>query len=116
VNKTIIPLIVLIFPLILLLACGTANSSTYGSNTHLIENLQKQISYKIVIPTYFPKGIQPYPVAVSGPAQGAGSDGSEMIQINYQETNNVIWIIEKSTHAPHCLRNRLAYIWLKFDS
>lgn len=112
--KKAILLIITIFLLVSLLACGTSNTSTSSTSnydTHLIEIVQKQVSYTIVIPTYFPEGIQPYPAAVSGPAHEQELDSFEIIQINYQDKDNAIQIIEKYyTNTPLPSESTLTYL------
>lgn len=71
--------------------------------TDIIEKLQKEVPFTIVVPThfYFPKGILPYPTGGSEPGEGSVPD-SLVIGLTYAErttNNNVIWIFEENHTA-----------------
>jgi len=76
-------------------ACGLINQSS-GHDNDIIEELQKEVPFTIVTPTYFPEGIEPYPSNIGGPSKG--SDEVVGLTLGYRErgTNNGIFIIEEN--------------------
>jgi hypothetical protein len=81
-----------------LIACGSVATTHTISESNVIEIKQKLVPFTITVPTYFPEGFQPYPVAFSGPGQGVASDTSVVITFTYQEigTTNLIFITEEN--------------------
>jgi len=97
--KTILFLICIVFLLTPLSACWLINQPT-GYDTNIIEKLQKEVPFTIVVPTYFPEGIEPYPSNIGGPGKEGNSDEDEVVTITltYREigTDNSIFIIEEN--------------------
>jgi hypothetical protein len=84
----------MIFILIPLSACGLVDGPS-GYDTHAIEKLQKEVPFTIVVPTYFPEGIEPYPTAIGFPNTEAGPNEPVSISLTYERgTDNYIFITE----------------------
>ncbi len=108
-------LIAVVLLLIPLSACSLVNrNSSYDYNA--IEKVQKEVPFTIVIPTYFPKDIKPYPTVISGPGEGAFSDKSIAIGLTYEEkgTNNFIWIMEEN-HTSIAVPSRPSSVYLDIE-
>jgi len=69
--RVISPLILMI---ILLVSCKSSQDNPYGYDTDAISKLQKEVPFVIVVPSYFPQDIIPYPAEINGPSQIAFSN------------------------------------------
>jgi hypothetical protein len=55
--------------MLLLVSCKSSTDNPYGYDVNSISKLQKSVPFKIVVPTYFPNDIIPYPSEIWGPSQ-----------------------------------------------
>ncbi len=83
-------------------ACGLMNENS-GYDTDIVEKLQKEVPFTIVIPTYFPDGIPPYPTGISGPSEGKTSESVGIGFSFYDDKDNrrFIFIGEENYTITH---------------
>ena len=75
----------LVCVLILVSSCNVPNGTSSSNVGGIIENLQKEVPFTIVIPAYLPVGISPYPTGILGPGKGRFSDSSIMVGFGYSK-------------------------------
>ena len=81
-----------------LFSCGLINRSYEETGSKIIETLQKEVPFTIVVPTYFPKDIKPYPGEVSGPDTISPANSIEFGLTYYGEGNDKFIRIMELNH------------------
>jgi hypothetical protein len=80
-NKFLYTLLVI--NLLICSACSAVNSTSPREKSDL-DYLQKQVSFEIIMPSYFPSGLSHNPVNHLGPAQGlTGPDDEPEIRMDF---------------------------------
>jgi hypothetical protein len=90
-------IIVCISLLVFLSGCGSVNEPS-GYDTQAIEELQEEIPFTIVVPTYFPDSVELYLANIGGPSIEANPYKSIAFTLTYREkgNNNFIFIREEN--------------------
>jgi hypothetical protein len=73
--------------IIIFSGCKGPNPTTSQSNDKIFQELQQKVPFTIIIPTYLPPEIYPYPSSISGPGKGTHSDYSTSVGIHYMDKN-----------------------------
>jgi hypothetical protein len=80
-------------------SCSLSSRAVDGNGGQIIANLQKQLPFTLVVPTYLPTGFLPYPTGVAGPSKGPASADSVQVAFGYQHrqgSDRHIWIVEEN--------------------
>ncbi len=85
-NKMVKTLLPVVCVLTLLLSCKTLDRTTPTSGMGTIEELRKQVPFTIIVPSYLPDDVSPYPVGILGPGKGPSSDNSVMVGFGYTKS------------------------------
>lgn len=78
-------IIFLLVCVLILVSCNILSGTTPTNGTDILEELQKEVPFTIIIPKYLPADISPYPTGILGPAQGANSDNSVAVGFGYSK-------------------------------
>jgi hypothetical protein len=54
-------------------------------NTNSTEKAQEEIPFRIIVPTYFPDNLKPYPSLIRGPVKNIVSKDETVLKMQYQE-------------------------------
>jgi hypothetical protein len=80
--------------LIYLPAC---QKNSANINKEIIDNLQKNVPFKIVIPTYIPVGINPVIAGLAGPSEYETTNSTSLGLIYYGKSDDIfIWVSEEN--------------------
>jgi len=78
-------------------SCSLLNPPRHGAQ--IIADLQKQLPFTLVVPTYLPPGFLSYPAGIAGPGKGPGSENSVEVGFGYEHekgSDRHIWIVEEN--------------------
>lgn len=71
-----------IYVLILVSSCNIQEDITSNNGGDIIEQLQKEVPFTIIVPTYLPMDISSYPTGILGPGKGV-TDNSVAVGFGY---------------------------------
>jgi hypothetical protein len=92
-SNKMIPLICILFLFIFFLACNASNGHDISQSNDIVKKLQEEVPFKIIVPTYFPGEIDPYPVSFSGPEKLPISENALTIGLTYKKERSIESII-----------------------
>jgi hypothetical protein len=102
-------LVTLVILLTQLLACGSGSENASGYHTYWftdppevfhtndIERAKEEIPFNLILPTYLPDNIKPYPYMIEGPIEGACLEEEVEIRVTYfpeEVSDYSIYIVE----------------------
>jgi hypothetical protein len=78
-------IIILLVCMLILASCNILGGTTSTNGSDIIEKLQKEVPFTIIVPAYLPADISPYPTEFFGPSNGVTSDNSVGVGFTYNK-------------------------------